>query len=212
MKKGLIYLLFALPLTGWSQETDSTSVPPVSPAFYFDYGKAAGSVIPEYQKWEGGFELIFLGRIQGVVELGQWKLNPDAIENGHYWVEGTYTRFGVGYIPYVDAGSRIGVGFRYATSSYSDRGDYTILSGSDLQPDIVETFDRNNLSATWYEAVFYSDKAVNKWLTLGFTFRVRFMQSYDAFDDPNTMIIPGFGRAGDKTVPAVNLFLKIEPF
>jgi len=212
VNKGFFTLLFVIPLLSWAQDEDTIQVKPVTPAFYLDYGKAVGSILPENQKWEGGFELIFLDRFQSIVEVGKWDMNPDVIENGNYWVEGTYLRLGVGYMPYVDPTSRIGLGFRYATSTYSDRGNYIILSESELQPDIVQPFSRTNLTATWYEAVFYSDKSLNKWLTLGFTFRVRFMQSYDVYDDPNTMTIPGYGRAEDKTVPALNLFLKIEPF
>ncbi len=207
------YLFLVFPMLAWSQDTDTVNVKPVRPAFYIDYAKALSSAFPDNERWEGEFELMFLDRIQTIVEMGKWDVSPEsAIGNGNYQMDGTYMRYGVGYMPYVDATSRIGLGFRYATAVFSDQGDYTIVSGSELQPDIVESFDRINLTATWYEAVFYSDKEVKKWLTAGFTFRVRFMQSYDSFENPDVIIVPGYGRAQDKAVPAFNLFLKIQPF
>jgi hypothetical protein len=213
VKKELRYLLFLLPVLAWSQDADTLKSKPLRPALYIDYAKAISSAFPNNQRWEGGVEFMFLDRIQTIVEMGKWDVSPEsAISNGEYQMDGTYMRYGVGYVPYVDAMSRIGLGFRYATATFSDQGNYTIVSGSELQPDFVESFDRINLTATWFEAVFYSDKEIKKWLTAGFTFRVRFMQSYDSFENPDVVIVPGYGRAQDKAVPAVNLFLKIQPF
>lgn len=208
----MLFSLLMVPLLLWSQE-DSLSHKLIAPAVYFDFGKAAASAIPEAQKWEGGVELIWMGKIQTVLEMGQWDLKPNsAIENGSYQVTGTYQRVGVGFLPYVDAQSRLGVGFRYASSNFSDQGEYTISSTSELQPDYQMPIGTNGLSANWYELVFYSDKSLNKWLAFGFNFRLRFMQSYSTSTIPDIQVIPGYGRAQDKTVPAVNLFIKIQPF
>jgi hypothetical protein len=217
VKKANILFLLILPLISAAQEAtveaDSIIHKSVRPAFYFDYGKAASSAFPNNSKWEGGFELMFFDRLQAVIEIGKWDVSPESvISNGDYQMDGTYQRLGVGYLPYVDSESRIGLGFRYATASFSDQGEYTILSPTEQQPDIIEQFERNDISANWYELVVYSDKAINKWLVLGFNFRVRFIQSYDSFDTPDVQVIPGYGRAQDKSVPAFNLFLKIQPF
>lgn len=213
MKK-IILLLFAfLSLLSEAQEADSIAIKPVRLGLYFDYPKAAISVFSDNKKWEGGFELIFIDKFQLVTELGKCDMIPSSvISNGNYQVDGSYQRFGIGYLPYVDADSRIGLGFRYAVASFSEKGDYTILSPTEWQPDVVEEFERNDLSANWYELVFYTDKAINKWLVFGLNFRVRFMQSYDSFDTPDVQIIPGYGRAQDNSIPAFNLFIKVQPF
>lgn len=196
----------------WAQE-DSVKVNKIAPAVYFDYGKAAGSLIPDYKKWEAGLEIIAFTKLQTIVEYGTWNLQPESlIENGNYHVEGTYMRFGLGYLPYIDSESRLGVGFRYAMSDFSDEGDYTIVSESGLQPDVIESFDSKKLTANWWEVVFYSDKAVNGWLTMGVNFRLRFNLYHDPYNVTDVMIVPGYGRAQDKVVPAFNLMLKIEPF
>lgn len=213
MKKGALFLFLISSLNSFCQKTDSISRSPVRPAIYLDYAKAITSLAPDSKKIEGGFELMFFNRIQTILEFGQWDIDPDwAIENGSYHTDGTYKRFGFGYLPYVDAESRIGLGLRFGSSRFSDKGEYIIVSQSGLQEDIVVPFQRNNLSANWFELVFYTDKEVNKWLVLGLNLRVRFMQSYDSFDDPDVQLIPGYGRAQDKSIPAFNLFLKIQPF
>lgn len=205
-----LFFLLGTILVVFSQ--DSTRVAVIRPGIYLDYGKALGTAIDNTQrKLEGGVELLFLDKFQAIGEFGQWDMAPNsAIENGSYAVDGTYFRLGVGYMPMVDANSRVGLGFRYAKAEYSDGGDYVILNTSGLQPDIERTFARTGQSAEWYEAVFYTDKAVKKWLTAGFTFRLRFMQQYTPYDQPDVMIIPGYGNAKDKTVPAVNVFLKVQ--
>jgi hypothetical protein len=213
VNKAAILFLILLPFISNAQEDDSVVHRPIRPAIYLDYGKALSSAFPDNSRWEGGFELMFFNRVQGIVELGKWDVSPESVfSNGDYQMDGTYSRFGLGYVPYVDGQSRIGIGFRYATASFSDKGNYTILSTSAQQPDIVESFDRINLTATWMEVVVYSDKEINTWLTAGFNLRLRFMQSYDSFDTPDVQIIPGYGRAQDKRVPAFNLFLKFQPF
>ena len=184
--------------------------PVVIPALYFDYGKALNSLFDGYQKTEGAIELVFDSRWQVIGELGHWNLEPSsAIENGYYRVNGTYTKLGFGFIPRVKPDSRLGIGFRYAFASFVDRGNYTLAGGNTFNPAVTEEFKRRDLAASWYEFVFYSDKTINRWITLGFLVRLRLMDKYDAFDPIDVNTIPGYGRAQDEISPALNLFLKI---
>ncbi len=196
-----------------SVSNDSLSFRNIIPGIYLDYGKLLTIASNFETKYEGGFELILKNKWQLIAEIGHGKLTPrSAIENGQYTSRGTYYRIGFGFVPYRDIGSRIGIGVRYAMSNFKDRVSYSIVSPTELQPDIEENFDRKNLSATWLETVLYSDLAMNHWLAVGFQFRVRIMQDYDSFEEVNVYAIPGYGRAEDKSVLAVNLFLKITPF
>lgn len=228
MKKGLGLFLFIFSVTLVAQDSlslaspepdliensqDSIPVKQLIPAFYLDYGKILTLRSNYEKKYEGAFELILRDKWQFITEIGFSKLTPQsAFENGEYVSRGTYYRLGFGFVPHRDAGSRIGIGMRYANSSFSDRGNYLINSPTQLQPDIEENFDRIKLSANWWEAVVYSDLTMNDWLTVGFSFRIRFMNEYDRFEEIDVVSIPGYGRAQDKSVPAINLFLKFTPF
>ena len=192
---------------------DSIPAKSIIPAFYLDYGKVLTLRSNFERKYEGAFEIIVRDKWQFITEIGFGKLTPQsAFENGAYTSRGTYHRFGLGFVPHRDETSRIGFGVRYANSSFSDRGNYFINSPTRLQPDIEESFSRKNLSATWWEVVVYSDLSMNNWLKAGFNFRIRFMKTYDRFEEIDVVSIPGFGQAQDKSVPAVNLFLKFTPF
>lgn len=197
--------LFAINLTA----QDSLSVKAVQPGIYFDYGKAIGSLDADALKIEGAVDVILKDKWQVVGEYGYWNMKPSwAIENGDYHVRGNYIRFGFGYIPKLNPESRIGIGVRYAASNFQDKGTYSFEN--DIQPTITEKFQRTEETANWYEVVMYSDKDVNKWLTMGFTFRLRFGLDYQSYEPVDIVTIPGYGRAQDKIVPAVNLFMKVS--
>ncbi len=200
-------LLLGVLFPSFSQDSLSRKL---VPALYVDYGKAVGSLDVNALKLEGSAEVILLDKWQLVTEVGYWDLKPEsAIENGSYQVWGNYARYGFGFLPWVSRDSRFGVGVRWANATYTDNVSYTI--SSDLQPADVENFKRIDQSANWYELVAYSDKKMNKWLTAGFNFRLRFGLTYEEQTPIDVVTIPGYGRAQDKMVPALNLFVKI-PF
>lgn len=207
-------LYFALLFIGshllcFAQDSLASS-PIVIPSLYFDYGKTFNSLFDGYRKTEGGLELTLDNSWQVIGELGHWSLEPEsAIENGFYKVNGTYWRLGFGYIPSVKPDSRLGIGLRYGFASFVDQGNYTIAGGDSSNPALTEEFKRRDLSASWYELVFYSDKTINRWITLGFLVRLRRMNTYDKFQPVDVVTVPGYGRAQDRISPAVNLFLKI---
>lgn len=213
MRKFSYLFLVLLGLIGFSQnDPDSTRIRIFQPALYFDYGKAMSSVSANSSKIEGGLEFVFGEKWQVIGEYGQWQMNPpQAIESGDYLVEGNYFRLGLGFIPYVDSESRIGLGFRYARSEYGEEGSYTLDPDSGFQGSITEPFRRNGLTADWYELVFYSDKKLNKRITFGFTARWRFSLVRQEFQAVDTQIIPGYGNTQSNQTGALNLFLKI-PF
>ncbi len=200
-------LLIGILIPSFSQDSLSRKV---VPAIYFDYGKSIVSLEQNTLKLEGSAEVILSGKWQFVGEMGYWNLKPgSAIENGSYHVRGNYMRYGFGFLPWVSNESRFGVGVRFANSTYTDKVSYTITS--DIQSDAQESFKRIDQSANWYELVAYSDKKMNKWLTAGFNFRLRFGLTYEEQSPIDVVTIPGYGRAQDKIVPAMNLFVKI-PF
>jgi len=186
----------------------------ISPSLYLDYGKGLAAFSHQETKWEGGFELLFFDKWQTIVEVGYGQLKPEAaLQNGDYMTEGNYYRLGAGFMPEVDKGSRLGIGFRYAVARFEDEVSYSFESPSALQDPLTESTIRNNLSANWFEAVFYTDRSLNSWLDMGLTFRMRFMNTRDRTNDVvGIYTIPGYGRAEDKSIPAFNLFVKISPF
>jgi hypothetical protein len=186
----------------------------LAPSLYFDYGKALAAFTEEETKIEGGLEVLFMDKWQAIAEYGTAQLEPRAaVENGSYLSEGSYFRLGVGFIPEVDKGTRLGIGLRYARAFFEDQGDYALVSPSGVQEDVFIPFARENLTAQWWEAVFYTDRSLTDWLDIGMLFRLRFMNTRDETDDVvGIYSIPGYGRAEDKSIPALNLFIKISPF
>lgn len=207
----LLFLLSASYLFAQEQEVDSLANKRlVQFGAYLDYGKLLQTLDDDASKWEVGGEVLLDQKWQITGEYGQWKITPEAaIENGSYLMDGSYLRYGAGFIPYVDAESRLGIGLRYSQASFRDDVVVTFTPDSGLQEDLTENYDRRDLQATWYEVVFYSDKMLNKFLTVGFTARLRLLQDYDEQEGVDIQLIPGYGNPqGDRNF-AINLFLKI---
>ena len=145
-----------------------------------------------------------------IVEIGQATLNPEgAYSNGTYESEGTYYRIGTGYISQFKPKNKIGISFRYASSTFNENGRIFIESPSGAQDDFVQSIKREDLTATWYELVVYSDRELSDLFSIGLNLRLRILASYDEQEIPDVYAIPGYGRAFDKTIPAANLFLKV---
>lgn len=178
-------------------------------------------------KWQRS-ELKPAQQIQISGEYGMGKLKPNgAYKNGNYKVVGDYYRLGLDYSRSIDAKNNISIGMRYGAGNFEDEGLVQIQSESDIFEDYTRSFARTNQSATWWEVIIITegklfkiynpdeDSKIYKYLDnlyIGGNIRVRFNLDYDAVDPAEDALdiyaIPGFGRTGDKTVPAFNLFIK----
>lgn len=180
-----------------------------SVALVFDYGKLVGLVLKTESKYEAGVQFEFFNKLQLVGEFGIATLAPnDVYVNANYVSKGSYWRVGLGYKIDMSPKYNFMFGVRYGQSTFSDGGEIQIVSNSGLYDTYLEPFDRDNLSAHWYELVMSSERRVWKGLYLGFHARLRVMGGYDEQVPLDVFSIPGYGRTIDKSVPAINLYIK----
>lgn len=196
----------------------------IQPAFHFDYGKIATTLLGVDEKYEVGASLLILEQYLLVGEFGNAVLEPEtAFRNGTYTSEGLYYRFGGGYMKQINLTSKLGIGALYGLSKFSDRGAVFISSSTGVQDDFVNTFDRQGLEARWLEVFLTSeswfrlnkknaDAPINKRFALGFYIRFRFLTSYDSFELFDVYKIPGYGLTVNDPQAALNLFVKFYPF
>jgi len=181
---------------------------------YLDFSKLLTIPTDFETKYEGGLELRFFERFSLIAEAGSVTTSPEgAYANGVYESSGTYFRVGAGIVGKYDAEHNAGISFRYAISSFDESGSIFIDSPSGAQERFTRRISRSDMSAQWWEIVYYSDKKLFKSSDLfwfGLNLRLRILQSYDEQEVPDVYAIPGYGRAFDKTIPAANFFLKLK--
>ncbi|MEQ9466484.1 MAG: DUF6048 family protein [Ekhidna sp.] len=183
----------------------------LTPSIYLDYGKLFTIPTNFETKYEGGLELLFLEKFPLYLEAGQATLAPEgAYSNGTYESEGFYYRIGAGYVGQFLPKNKIGVSFRYAASTFTEDGRIFIESPSGAQETFVQNIQRDDLKATWYEVVIYSDRKLSDLFSIGVNLRLRILGSYDEQAPVDAYAIPGYGRAFDKTIPAANFFFKVS--
>ncbi len=215
MAKHRLLFIFSLILVlgSFAQTEDADSVVVkrlVSPSLYLDYGKLLTIPTNFETKYEGGIEILFLEKFPLIIEAGQATLSPEgAYSNGIYESEGFYYRIGAGYYSQFLAKNKIGISFRYASSTFTEDGRIFIESPSGAQGDFIQNIIREDLKATWYEVVVYSDQKLTDLFTIGVNLRLRVMAEYDRQSPVEVYSIPGYGRSFDRTIPAVNFFLKV---
>ncbi|WP_258105140.1 DUF6048 family protein [Marinoscillum sp. MHG1-6] len=198
-----------------------------TPQVYIDYGKLITTAAGLENKMEGAFSLLFFDAFELIGEAGMATLKPEhAYTNGNYESSGRYYRVGGGYISKINAKSNIGLGVRYGQSLFEDQGKIEIQSASGLQDDYISTFNRNDLTARWWEMVLTSesrlilnknnpDSRLNQMISLGFFFRVRFLVAHENTMDKyevDVYSIPGYGSTVNKQQLAFNLFVKFTPW
>lgn len=214
VKRRLLFI-FSLALSFYcmSQEQDTAAIEikrTVAPSLYLDYGKLFTIPFNFETKYEGGLELLFMEKFPLIAEVGQATLSPEgAYSNGTYESEGYYYRIGTGYYSQFLTKSKIGLTFRYASATFSEDGRIFIESPTGTQNNFVQNIVREDLKATWYEVVLYSDQRLSDLFTIGVNIRLRYLADYDDQSPVDVYAIPGYGRAFDKTIPAVNFFLKV---
>ncbi|WP_420581154.1 DUF6048 family protein [Reichenbachiella sp.] len=174
-----------------------------------DYGKLAAQFLKTESKFEFGGQLEFKDRIVVIGEYGFSTLTPHgAYQNTEYTSEGNYYRIGLGYKIDFKAKNNLYFSARYARAGFKDKGTLNITSASGLYDNLLQPFVRDNLSAQWFEVVMSSETKLWKGLYAGFHLRLRIMDKYDKQEPLDVYTIPGYGRTFDKTIPAVNLYLK----
>ena len=178
-------------------------------ALSVDYGKLFGQFLNTESKYEFGGQVEFKDRFVFVGEYGFSTLTPNgAYQNTDYQSEGSYFRLGLGYkIPF-DSKHNFYFSARYARADFSDQGAIDITSATGIFVDLHEPFKRDVLSAQWYEVVMSSEARLWKSLYAGFHLRLRIMDKYDKQEPLDVYSIPGYGRTFDRSIPALNLYMK----
>lgn len=203
-----ILFIFSCLISTATRGQDSTVVTAGSgPEIWIDYGKLGLYLTDFESKLEGGFTWRF-GRVSPVLHAGYSELNPEqAIKNGTYEARGWYLRAGLEYYIPLNRRNRFIVGARYAYSSFDETGSYII--SSNLWPDESGSFTRSGLTASWAEIVTGSEMTLGESrFVMGGYFSLRILIDRETFDLFDTYAVPGYGRTVDKTVPALQLYLK----
>ena len=195
-------------------QKDTTSVDVERPRFYVlvDYGKIATLATNFETKVEGGVGFRLSKNLFVVGYVGNAKLVPNnAIENGTYEASGLYFRTGIDYYFSIDQVNSLILGARYAQSSFQETLSYAI--SSDLFDPVEQTVTRDNISAQWAELSIGSEAHLGEGpFYAGGYFSLRVLVDRDEFDPTDTYTIPGYGRTFDKTIPAIQLYLKVKLF
>lgn len=202
----IIFTFFAF--TAFTQSQDTIISINTGPSIYIDYGKLLTIPTDFELKAEAGISLQLKNRFAPHVQLGWARLEPGgAFENGNYTAEGMYGRAGINYLLPLDAANSFYFGLRYALSQFEETGNYQIAS--QIWPTRVERYTRKDLQADWFEVVFGTERKFkqSKWY-LGGYLSLRILNNKDTFSPIDIYAIPGYGRAFDKTVPALNVYVK----
>ncbi len=183
-----------------------------------DYGKLLTLWTEFENKYEGGINIRFFERIVLAGEFGYAELNPlKAYDNAlYYTVKGSFARLGLDYYTSYDPKSFYYAGLRYGISRFEDDGKFLI--DSEYWEDYEEGFGSENVEASWVEIVLGTEtylklgkkNATNpkSKLLLGWKFRLRILTDFENREDPGIYSIPGYGRTFDKTIPALNFYIK----
>ncbi|ELR73144.1 hypothetical protein C900_05193 [Fulvivirga imtechensis AK7] len=201
-----IFTFFALRAFAQSQNAVASTNTGLS--IYIDYGKLLTIPTDFELKGEAGISFQLKNRFAPHVQLGWARLEPGgAFENGSYTSEGMYARAGVNYLLPFDATNSFYIGVRYARSQFEETGSYQI--SSKIWPSRIEKYTRKDLQADWFEVVFGTEKRFKQshWY-LGGNISLRILNNKEKFSPIDTYAIPGYGRAFDQTVPALNVYLK----
>jgi len=173
----------------------------------FDYSKLVSFALPNENKIEGGLAIVTKPNIGISLEFGYGEKMPEEhFKNADYKVTGLYGRAGISYHAPFNPGTNFIIGAKYGMSNYQDEATYTIESS--LWDPFVDSFKRTDLSARWVEFILGSESKFKGNFYFGFIFRFRALISHDNFSPFEVFSIPGYGRTLDKTIPALNLYIK----
>jgi hypothetical protein len=223
MKSYLLVIISLLCINSAVAQDDSLLIQKRSfqPRIYWDYGQTLMLWQERFQKYEGGLEWLVFDKVQIFAEAGYTKINPNNLyKNIDYQSEGRFYRLGMGYLAYLDEVNRLGLGVRFAESSFKDEGVIFINSETINSPG-RDDFERSNLQSTWMEIVLNSEKQLrlkkdvpgsywNKFFSIGIMIRYKMLLDYPSYQPIEVFSIPGYGRLINKRNLGFNLFLKIN--
>jgi hypothetical protein len=192
--------------------TDSVTLPIKIPVIRrleisLDYLKLVSLVLPTETKMEGGMAIITKPNIGVSFEIGYTaKMPEEHFKNADYKVDGFYGRAGLSYHFPFNPNTNFFLGAKYGMSQYQDEATYRIESS--LWTTYEDSFKRTGLSGRWVEFIAGSESRYKGNFYFGFIFRFRALISHDDFTPLEVYAVPGYGRTMDKTLPAVNLYIK----
>jgi len=209
--KSLVALLIFLPgiLMAQEEEEPSRGLPSESGLeISLDVPKLAGIFLDFETKFEGAVGIKYKTLVRLAFEAGYGELKPEkAIKNGDYTSEGIYGRLGLDLIIPLDLKNSLYLGGRYGRSRFDERAEFGIES--DVFDDFQDGYERTDMEADWGEIVLGTETNFTSNFYFGWIFRFRILGNYDQFDEPfEVYAIPGYGRAMDKTIPAINFYIK----
>ena len=219
----LLSLLFFLSVSASGQDSlavepkaifdleDTVAAMPIvsSVGFVLDYGKFAGLILETESRYEIGAQVEFRNQWFVVGEFGFGTLTPkNAYVNANYKSTGSYYRLGLGYKIDMNQKNNAFLSVRYGASSFEDSGVAKIASESGLYEEYLEPFERKDLAANWFEVILTTETRLWKGLYAGMHLRLRIMNEYDKHAPIDVYSVPGYGRTIDKSIPALNLYVK----
>lgn len=183
-----------------------------------DYGKLMTLWTQFESKYEAGINVRFFERVVLAGEVGYDELNPlKAYDNAvYYTVTGSYARIGLDYYTSYNPKSFYYGGVRYGMSMFEDEGVFLI--DSEYWEDYEDGFGSTDITASWGEIILGTETYLKlgkknpedptSKLLLGWKFRLRILMDFENREEPRIYSIPGYGRTFDKSVPAVNFYIK----
>tara|TARA_B110000046_G_scaffold168788_1_gene187423 strand:+ start:716 stop:1390 length:675 start_codon:yes stop_codon:yes gene_type:complete len=223
MKPYLLVIFSLLCINRATAQDDSLLIQKrqFQPRIYWDYGQTLMLWQELSQKHEGGLEWLLFDKIQIFAEAGYTKINPNNLyKNIDYQSEGRFYRLGMGYLAYLDEFNRLGLGVRFAQSSFEDQG-VVFINSETINSPMRDDFKRADLQATWIEIVLNSEKQLklrkvvpasywNRLFSIGIMIRYKMLLDYPSYQPIEVFSIPGYGRLINKKNLGFNLFLKIN--
>lgn len=184
-----------------------------------DYGKLLTIPTDFETKYEASAGFILFRRLTLEGTYGSGDLSPGgAYKNVEsYSINGEYYKAALLYKFTLNPNiprEFLYLGVGYAMSTYADRGRFLIHGG--LWEGYEETFGRQDMEAAWTEVYLITESYLNKKtqrILAGAKISLRIMDRFDTRESVPVYAVPGYGRTFDKTVPALNLYLKYHlPF
>ncbi|MFA0963267.1 DUF6048 family protein [Roseivirga sp. BDSF3-8] len=178
-------------------------------SIYADLGKPAASWLDTESKLEGGIQVSLGNGIVAEAAYGQAELRPEqVVENGSYYADGSYLRFGAGYQWIIKETNLIQLMANYGMSTFDDGGSVLIVS--EVWDDYTASYSRNDLSATWAEIAMLTETQVIRSVYAGMALRLRYLIDTDDFEGFPVRAIPGYGFAFNTTTPALNIYIRFR--
>lgn len=179
-----------------------------------DYGKLAMAFSSFESKYEGGLGISLKKGATFIIEAGFAEVVPrNAYPNTDYRATGTYIRPGISLRMTNTPKNSLSLGLKYGISSFEDQLSLQLSPSGD--PKLFDDFElikpkRKDLTANWIELSLMTERHFNQIFSLGIHVRFKYLIRHSTFSPVDIFTIPGYGRAVDKTTPAVNLYLKLR--